>query len=166
MTSSRTIYIKDEINEESFVVFRKKVAGLLADSKKPIEVILTSQGGDAYAALAYYDFITSLDIDVHILATGLVASASVVILAAGDIRRMTRSSWVMCHEDQPTFEESARVTQLEHDIIHARRLENQWNEILAFETRAPASEWARIHKTETYLSATECFNLGLIDEII
>jgi ATP-dependent Clp protease protease subunit len=166
MALNRTIHIKGEISEDSFVSFRKKVLGCIKENKKPISVILTSGGGDAYAALAFHDFLISLDFDIRVHATGLVASAAVIILAAGARRTMSPSSWVMCHEDQPTFESEARVTQLERDIAHARRLEDQWNAILAFNTKVPASEWARIHKTETYLTADECLKLGLIDEII
>jgi ATP-dependent Clp protease, protease subunit len=166
MSLNRTLYITGEITEDSFVSFKKKVMNRLSENKKPIEVVLTSEGGDAYAALAYYDFITSVDVDIHICATGLVASAAVVILAAGDVRRMTRSAWVMCHEDQPEFEEEARVSQLERDIAHARRMEDQWNMLLAFESKINPREWARIHERETYLSAEECLNIGLIDEII
>ena len=166
MSLNRTVYVSGEITEDSFVEFRKKIMNRLNENKKPIEVILTSEGGDAYAALAYYDFITSVDVDIHIRATGLVASAAVIILAAGDVRRMTRSAWVMCHEDQPEFEENARVKQLERDIAHSRRMEDQWNMLLAFESVIDAKEWARIHETETYLSADECLNIGLIDEIL
>jgi len=166
MKLDRTIHIRGEITEDAFIAFRKKVLARRKESKKPVEVILTSGGGDAYAALAFHDFISHLDVDIHIHATGLVASAAVLILAAGHRRTMSANSWVMCHEDQPTYEAEARVTQLERDVAHSRRLENQWNDLLAFSTNASKTKWEDIHKIETYLNARDCQALGLIDDII
>lgn len=163
---NKPIYIKGTISQKSYIKFRRQINNRLnRDKTSPIDITLYSEGGDAYAALAYFDFIRSLDVNVRINGEGIVASAAVLILAAGDKRTLTKSAWVMCHEDLPELEE-ARVTQLERDIAHSRRLENQWNDLLAFETKVDAKEWARIHKQETYLSAEECLKLGLIDEVI
>lgn len=159
---SDTIYIIGEISDSSFISFRKKV---IRRKTKAIDVVLMSEGGDAYAALAYYDFIRNSNIDFRIHATGLVASAAVIILAAGDHRSMSKNAWIMVHEDQVAFEETSRVTQLEKDIKHARRLEVQWDRILFEATGVSVDVWDKLHKNETYLDADECKKLRLIDEV-
>lgn len=171
MGLSNVIYVTGEITEDSFISFRKKIIRRLDNKERAFKIILTSEGGDAYAALAYYDFIREVlsvykYASIEVYATGLVASAAVLILAAGSKRIMTENAWVMVHEDQVALDSESKVSQIEKDAKHARRLETQWNEILFKVTGVTADTWGKLHKDETYLDADECKRLNLIDEVI
>lgn len=167
MDYSRKINIIGDIDEVSYNDFAEsmdELEGILEGEDIHIEI--ASHGGDALMALAYYDRIRRSKSTVTITATGMVASAAVLILAAGDKRYMTRNAWVMVHEDTVPLEEEMRVSQVEKNAKISRRLETQWNKIMASRTKLPVSTWERLHEEETYLDAQECLNSGLIDKII
>jgi ATP-dependent Clp protease protease subunit len=167
MREHKKIYIIGDIDAESYTKFALSMdkresepeAGII-----PIE--LASEGGDPYIALAFYDKMCSSKHHIHITVRGLAASAAVLLLAAGDIRYMAESAWVMVHEDSPEISEDIKVTEFEKAAAHSRRLEIQWNAILELRTGTPALTWSELHKAETYLDSNECLKLGLITKII
>lgn len=157
------IYLTGEINEKMYKKLAKKL-DVFADCLVEVKIELNSEGGSAIDAMAIASRIRCYPYDVTVTAVGQCCSAAVVILAAGDIRRMAIETWIMVHEDSWTLD--GKVTNLERDVKHFRRLETQWNELLAFYTKTSASKWAELHKNETYLSSTECLELGLVDKVI
>ncbi len=152
-----------DINEESY----KELAEYLEqNSDETIDIEITSHGGDALIAIAMYDKIKNHKRMVTTTAIGIVASAATLVLAAGFKKRMTKNSWVMVHEDTVMVGEDDRVAQAEKQVKIARLLEDQWNRLLADNTRLSANEWSRLHKRESYLTAEDCKKYGLVDEII
>ncbi len=166
MDLSRKIYITGEINDEAFVKFNRRLSRLEQDPYSHIYIDLTSEGGEAYAALAFFDRIRSSPCMISITAYGYVASAAVLILSAGDTRVMSSSSWLMVHEDSTTVDTNMTVSQVEKDAAHSRRMEDQWCKLLASVTTTNESVWASLHKNETYLTAQECLELGIIDKVL
>lgn len=157
------LYIVGEISWEAYEKFSRELTKLEITSSE-IEIELASDGGDSHAALAFSARIRKCTKDVHITAFGNVASAAVLILASGDNRRITSECHVMVHEDQATLEGS--VSSLTTEIKQLRVMENQWAELLSYMTITSAADWRKLHKHTTYLSAAECLELGLVDEII
>lgn len=166
MDLNRKIYIYGEITDESLKKFSLKLSRLQDESDEDISIELVSEGGDAYAALAYFDLIRNSQCGIRIHAYGYVASAATIILAAGDHRRMSPSSWLMVHEDSTCVDEGMSVSAVERSAAHARRLEQQWCKLLEGVSKTSEEKWAVLHKAETYLTADECLKLGIIDEII
>jgi ATP-dependent Clp protease, protease subunit len=162
------IRIIGDIDEEAFRQFDIKLTRLEEDGYEgDVGIDLMSSGGDAYSALAFYDRMRNTTNQAFtVRAYGLVASAAVLILAAGDVRQMASNAWVMVHEDGTEVEDRDRVSVAERSIKHARRMEDQWNNLLARRTRLSAEEWAKLNEPETYLDAEECLKAGLIDEVI
>ena len=160
----RKIYITGTIDEAAYLKFSKRLTVLEEQDGSPIEIELYSFGGEAYSALAFASRMRNCCCALHVRAHGLVASAAVLILAAGDDRRMAKEAWIMVHEDSGELEGS--VTMLENAAVHARKLELQWNSLLANLTGTPASKWQALHEATTYLNAKECLALGLIDRIL
>lgn len=150
---------------ETYLEFSEQLTELENKSNcDNVYIELCSEGGEAYAALAFYSRMRSTTCPIYIKSYGLVASAAVLILAAGGHRQLSREAWVMVHEDEGTQEGS--VSLLEVQIKQGRRLEDQWNTLLSSRTNTTSDGWAALHKSTTYLSAEECLKLGLIDEII
>ncbi len=159
------IYIVGEINFESFVEFDKALSKYENDKYSPsLHIQLMSAGGDAQVALAFYDRIKKHG-NCTITATGYVASAAVLILAAGKHRIMTPNSWVMVHEESMEGL-SGDVKTIEREARQLRIYENQWTRLLASVTRATAEQWTELHKAETYLTAEQCLAYGLIEDIL
>lgn len=157
------IRISSELTMETFREFSKKMA-YLEGKKDAVKIELSSEGGSAYAALAYSALIRNSPLNVEITAYGFVASAAVLILASGDIRFMTKEAWVMVHEDSGKLK--GDVVALEREAAQLRRLELQWAELLQELTGTKASIWTALHKETTYLNAAQCVGLNLVDDII
>ena len=163
----RKLYIIGPIDWESYATFSEDLDTLVDENnKKPITIELASDGGDAQAALAFYDKIRNCVCDVTVIGTGSVASAAVLILAAGDYKVLTRSAWVMVHEEVITEASYHSVTHGENEFKHYRALENQWNYLLSICTSTSADKWGQMHKCTTYLTAQDCLALGLVDRIL
>ena len=161
----RRLQIIGEITDKSYKKFSKKLYELeISDPRETITIELSSEGGDAMAALAYSTRIRRCKTPIIIIAYGLVASAAVLILASGERRLMAKEAWVMVHEDSGVLE--GNTSSLERQVKHMRRLENQWNKLLAEYTTTEAEEWDFLALNETYLCAGECRDLGLVDKII
>lgn len=163
------LYIAGEISTESFHKFSKKLHLLeleLEDTEKreTIDIELISEGGDAYAALAYASRIRNSPAYIRITAHGLVASAAVLILASGDYRQIASEAWFMVHED--SGEITGDATYIEKMGSHMRNMENQWAKLLADKSKASAILWASLHKETKYLTAQQCLNMGVVDKII
>lgn len=160
----RKLYIVGEITDEAYKRFTRQLSAREAQNLKDVELELVSEGGDPIAALAFAGRIKSSKCNINITAYGQVASAAVLILAAGDHRRMQANCWMMVHEDSAALE--GEVAQLEKATKHLRRLEDQWSKLLQMYTGTPAEVWTELHKHTTYLSAGECRDLKIVDEII
>lgn len=166
MSNDTKIYITGDIDNESFLEFNELLSEIEAQGDETVNVDLISYGGDAYSALAFHDRIKISPCEVHITAYGVVASAAVVILAAGDKRRMSRNTWLMVHEDTTEATRHMKVSAVEKSVAHGRRVEEHWAQVLAESTKASASFWEKMHAEERWLTPKECFELGLIDEVL
>lgn len=157
-------YMIGDIDE---IMFRRLHKFLCAKkTNEPVSIILSSGGGSAYDAIAIHDRLLLHLGPVNIHCYGTAFSAALLVLAAGTHRTMTPNSWVMAHEDLTDVTKHDKVTEAEKRLAHGRRLEQQWCKLLADATKTSVEEWEELHKNETYLSATECLELGLIDEIL
>lgn len=160
----RRIQIIGSIDEENYKKFSEALYELEQESDEVVNVELSSEGGSAMDALAFVSRIRLSGCPIHISAYGLVASAATLVLAAGDIREMTREAWVMVHEDHGKSKGS--VSDLEKAATHLRRMENQWNNLMESHTKVDAETWARFNKETMYLNPQQCLEMGLIDRIV
>ncbi len=166
------IYIVGTIDENSFKEFSEQLTEFETKAKaskhfadRPVEIEMNSFGGCAMDALAFYSRIRNSQLQINITAYGLIASAAVLVFAACDHRRMTKESWMMVHEDSDSVK-AKNTSDFEKTASHMRSMENQWNDLLEKRTKAYSTEWASLHKKETYLTPEQCKELGIVDEII
>lgn len=163
MKSAR-MYIVGEIDYAAYENFSRQLRKYELENKDRVYVEITSFGGDAYVSLAFADRIRRSTCNIHVIGSGLVASAAVIILAAGHHRVMTKESWLMVHEETESIEKE--VHDAEVSIKQLRRMEDQADKYLAERSNLTAKEWKEYHKNTTYFSAKECLEIGLIEEIL
>lgn len=165
---SRKINIIGDIDEAAYEKFIETLDGMeeiLEGDAISIEIM--SHGGDAQVALAFFDRIRRIKGAVSIRAFGAVSSAAVLVLAAGDIREMGSSSWVMVHEDVVvTDSDQPRVKEAVKAAVVGDMLERQWNKLLASRSKITSEAWSKLHQDETYLDAKKCLEIGLITRIL
>jgi ATP-dependent Clp endopeptidase proteolytic subunit ClpP len=183
----RTVGIMGEINEEGSA---EVVFGLLSlqnsavhyepvdiedeesDVKEvimPIEMVISTPGGNADDMFAIYDTMRSIREEVPIRTRGIgkVMSAGVVLLAAGTKgeRSIGKNCRVMLHS--VIGGHVGPMHQLDNEMQEIRNIQDQYISVLAEETKMTKRYLQSLlkKKVNIYLSATEAVELGIADKI-
>ncbi|CAM6004759.1 unnamed protein product [Sphagnum balticum] len=159
-----TINLIGDTDEHMYSNFIETLGEIEESGAEEVYVELNSTGGDVYVAIAIASRMRLSKLRFNIGAFGIVGSSAVIILASGTYRSMAKEAWALVHEDGCEYE--GRVSKLEKYAKHQRRMEDQWNALLAERTKTDAKTWGDLHKASTYLDAQECLALGLVDEVI
>jgi ATP-dependent Clp protease, protease subunit len=137
------------------------------DPDEPIELRINSPGGEVLSGLAIVDTIAQLSCPVATICAGMAASMASVLLACGTkgLRRATANARVLIH--QPWAGQfQGQATDLERAAEEILRQRARIDELLA---EATGQEVARIHRDterDTWFSAEEARDYGLVDEVI
>ena len=136
------------------------------DPGKDIMLYLNSPGGEVSAGLAIYDTMQFVRSDVATICTGRAASMASFLLSAGvkGKRFALPHASVMIH--QPIGGFRGQATDIE---IHARELlrtKQTINELYATHTGQSVETIARDTDRDTFLTAAEARDYGLIDEVL
>lgn len=139
---------------------------------RDIEVIFTSPGGTIFDGFELFDTIQDLRKHGHHITTGtygMAASMAGVLLQAGDHRWCSQSSWVMIH--RAAFGALGQTHDIEDQVKFVRRLEARIIDIYVQRAEAAGGTLtsAKIKRNwdrrDWWLTAEECLELGIIDEI-
>lgn len=137
---------------------------------KPVTINISSPGGEVTEGLAMFDMLQAYEGEVSTLGYGLVASIASVILLAGKRVKMTKNSFLMIHNPWTMAVGDASEMTATAEVL-AKMQENLLN---IYVDRIQQSGKAagnvslkvkRMMDTETWLTAQEALDLGLIDEI-
>lgn len=183
----RTVGIMGEINEEGSA---EVVFGLLSlqnsavhyepvdiedeesDIKEvimPIDMVISTPGGNADDMFAIYDTMRAIREEVPIRTRGIgkVMSAGVVLLAAGTKgeRSIGKNCRVMLHS--VIGGHVGPMHQLDNEMQEIRNIQDQYISVLAEETKMTKRYLQSLlkKKVNIYLSATEAVELGIADKI-
>ena len=135
---------------------------------KPIELHMSSFGGDAYALLRLHDIIQSCSCQIKFFGSGPIMSAATWIMACCDERYLYPNTRILIHDSPAgvTSEMSAKLTDLYIECNEEKTVQDILNKVYADNSRMPVEFWNEIVKRDLYLSAEEAIMLGLADEII
>lgn len=163
----RKIYVSGTIDSDSFKEFCEKLDEYEDESNDPVEIVLNSEGGLALDAIAFAGRIRTSSVEaVNITVFGLCASAAVLVLAAGNVRRMTKESFLMVHEDMNSYED-INTSKIMQEAATSEMLEQHWAMLLEELTGTKREAWRDLHKRgDIYLTPNECLTLGIITEIV
>lgn len=136
---------------------------------KPITIIMNNPGGDWYHGMAIYDAIKTCKNHVSILVYGYAMSMGSLILQASDRRVMSENSKMMIHYGYNGFDGHARTFQKVAE--EGKKIDEVMENIYLERIRQkhPDFTLAKLRKMcehDTFLTAKEALELGLIDEII
>lgn len=161
----RIIQITGEIEcNSSFDWLDAALTEMERGSKKAITLKINSPGGSVYEALAMVDRIRDSKCQIVTKCYGHAMSAAGLILAAGDKRLMGAKSWFMYHE--MSFGNHGTVTEQEENLAQAKREMNAWVETMTEYSNQPSEFWQEAsHKHDFYLSAKQCVELGVVDDV-
>ncbi|MBC7636936.1 MAG: ATP-dependent Clp endopeptidase proteolytic subunit ClpP [Acetobacteraceae bacterium] len=133
---------------------------------KDISFYINSPGGVVSAALAMYDTMQYIRSPVSTVCIGMAASAGSLLLTAGakGKRFALPNARIMVH--QPSGGAQGQATDIDiqaKEILYTRR---QLNNIYVHHTGQPVEAIERKLERDTYMSAVEAREFGLIDQVV
>jgi len=167
--NSRRLFLNDAIDSETGGALIRKFWYLEnKEPGKPITLIINSPGGEINAGFAIWDQIKMLTSPVTTIVTGLAASmGSVLSLCAAKNRRFaTPNARFMIHQPLIGGVVKGQATDLE---IHAREMLKMRAILVDIYAKATGKDPKKIEKDidrDTWLSAQEALEYGLIDKIV
>jgi ATP-dependent Clp protease protease subunit len=148
------------------------------DNPQPMTIIFLSPGGSVIDGLALFDTIQELRRKGHHITTstnGYAASMAGILLQAGDVRIMSRESWLLIHE--ASFMAAGKIGDVEDHVEWVKKIVDRIAEIFAERSlqakRAGTASVAlskaaikrRMRRKDWWISAPEAVRMGLCDRI-
>jgi ATP-dependent Clp endopeptidase proteolytic subunit ClpP len=140
------------------------------ENDEDIEFFISSNGGSVGDMFAVYDLmrIVKKNRDIRTYAFGKVASAAVVLLAAGTKgkRFISQNTRLMIHHCSAA--EQGPVPNLKAVYKEAHKVEEMMIQALAENSHLSVGEIYNIfsHNTDEYFSADEALEMGFVDAIV
>ena len=175
--SLRKIGLYGSINEEncadvvySLFNFDHKATPDEEDSQDPVELVISTHGGDASEMFAVYDVMRMFR-EKSPLATygiGKVMSAGVLLLAAGTKgqRRIGKHCRVMMHSVASGH--MGELHNLENELEEVQNTQQQYVSALAAETKMTERQIRKVldKKINVYFTAEEAVKYGIADKVV
>jgi len=178
---TRTIYVGSENSADSGIDggesgvdhmlsarLIKNLHALETINSEPITIILNNVGGDEYHCIAIYDAIRAAKSHVTIKVMGSAMSCGSIILQAADRRVMSPNSVQMIHYGTWGVNDHAKTAQAvskEGERIDAWMEQLYLNRIQEKLPNFKLKKLQDLLMIDTYLTAQQCVDLGLADEI-
>ncbi len=167
MLKERIIFLSGPIDDHVASLVTAQLLFLEAENPdKEISLYINSPGGLVTSGLAIYDTMQYIRPDVVTICIGQAASMGSLLLAAGapGKRYALPHARIMTHQPSGGFQ--GQATDIE---IHAREILNlkrRLNEIYVRHTGQPLERVEAKMERDTFMSAYEAKEFGIIDEVI
>src|SRR5659263_170138 len=167
LLKERVIFLVGQVNDYVANLVVAQLLFLESDNPdKDISFYNNSPGGSVSAGMAIFDTMNFVKPDVSTLCTGMAASMGAFLLASGakGKRFSLPNSKVMIH--QPSGGSQGQATEIEIQAREILKTREQINKILAERTGQSLARIERDTERDYYMSADECKEYGLIDQVI
>ncbi len=167
MLKERIIFLMGPVDDHMASLVTAQLLFLEAENPdKDISLYINSPGGIVTSGLAIYDTMQYIRPDIATICIGQAASMGSLLLTAGTEgkRYALPHARIMTHQPSGGFQ--GQATDIE---IHAREILNlkrRLNEIYARHTGRPLEEVESRMERDTFMTAIEAKEFGLIDEVI
>ena len=145
-----------------------------------IEIVFFSPGGSVIDGMALFDFIQELRRKGHkvtTVCTGYAASMAGILLQAGDVRSMSKESYILIHE--VAFGAAGKIGEVEDEVTFAKKIQDRVVSIFAIRSLeahqknpevcpkplTAAQIRNRWRRKDWWLSSDEALKYGLVDEV-
>ena len=167
MLKERIVFLMGPVDDHVASLITAQLLFLEAENpEKDIALYINSPGGVVTSGLAIYDTMQYIRPDVTTICIGQAASMGSLLLAAGapGKRYALPHARIMTHQPSGGFQ--GQATDIE---IHAREIismRQRLNEIYVRHTGRSLSEIESKMERDTFMSAEQALEFGLIDEVI
>jgi len=166
----RRIYFGDleyvegsEIEFCSIELTLRAIDKMLDINNKPIEIYMSSYGGDPYAMLALHDKIQESPCKFIFFGRGMIMSSATWVMCCCDERYLSTNTTVLVHDgftDVVDRSTDARINSDENE-----RLQQRLAKIYEDNSYLDRKFWSTVGRRDLYLTAEETIKLGLADKI-
>ncbi|MDR1406066.1 MAG: ATP-dependent Clp endopeptidase proteolytic subunit ClpP [Prevotellaceae bacterium] len=163
----RIIFLGVPINDDVANIIEAQLLFLEStDANKDIQMYVNSPGGSVYAGLGIYDTMQLISPKVATICTGIAASMSAILLAAGHKGRRTGlpHSRVMIH--QPMSSAEGQASDIEITAREIMKLKRELYDIIAKHTGKPVKQIEKDADRDYWMTSQEALSYGMIDEIL
>ncbi len=162
----RIIMLDEPIEDQTASMICAQLLFLQSEAPdRPVWLYINSPGGVVTAGLAIYDTMRHVTCPVATLCMGQAASMAAVLLAAGQpgMRLALPSSRIMVHQPSGGFR--GQATDAAIHTTEMLRLRAALDAILAAASGLSPDAVSALTERDTYLSAPEAVEMGLIDGV-
>ena len=163
----RIIFLGYPVNDEVANIITAQLLFLEStDRTRDVQLYINSPGGGVYAGLGLYDTMQFVNPDVATICTGMAASMSAVLMAAGapGKRSALKHSRIMMH--QPSAGAMGQASDVEITVNEVRKIKQELYEILSNHTGQRVEKIATDSNRDYWMTADEAKEYGLIDEVL
>ncbi len=167
LLKDRIIFLKGPIEDEGASLIIAQLLFLEAvNPEKEIFIYINSPGGVVTSGLSIYDTIQYIKPKVSTVCVGQAASAASLILMSGEpgMRYALPNSRVMIH--QPSGGYSGQVTDMQIHLNEVLHLKKRLNDLYSQHTKQDISIIEKSMERDTFMSAEESVEFGLVDKVI
>jgi ATP-dependent Clp endopeptidase proteolytic subunit ClpP len=137
----------------------------LGDDYNPVcHLHINSNGGEIFSAFAAVDTIRQMKSKVYTYVEGAVASAGTLLSLAGDKRYMGKYSHLLIHQLSGGM--YGKFNEMEDEIYNCTALMKLLKTFYKEKTKMPMKKLEEILTKDIWLSADECLQYGIVDQII
>ena len=163
----RIIFLGYPVNDEVANIIIAQLLFLEStDRTRDIQMYINSPGGGVYAGLGLYDTMQFVTPDIATICTGIAASMSAVLMAAGapGKRSALKHSRIMMH--QPSAGAAGQASDVEITVNEVRKIKQELYEILSNHTGQTLEKVAKDSNRDYWMTSDEAKQYGLIDEVL
>ncbi len=167
LLKERVIFLVGGVDDQSANLVIAQMLYLESENpEKDIHLYINSPGGSVSAGLGIYDTMNFIKPDVSTMCIGMAASMGAFLLSSGakGKRFALPNSRVMIH--QPSGGAQGMASDIEIRAREILLLRAQLNQIMAKNTGQPLERLERDTDRDTFFSAQESLEYGLIDRVL
>jgi ATP-dependent Clp protease protease subunit len=168
LLKDRIIFLGSEINDQVANSIIAQMLFLTAeDPDKDISLYIQSPGGSVSAGLAIYDTMQYIKADVQTIVVGFAASAATLLMVGGakGKRFALPNAEILIH--QPWVQKvGGQASDLKIQADHIVKTRERINQIYVKHTGQPLEKIQRDTDRDTFFTAEEAKEYGLIDKIL
>jgi len=163
----RIIFLGYPVNDEVANIIIAQLLFLEStDRTRDVQLYINSPGGGVYAGLGLYDTMQFVNPDIATICTGIAASMSAVLMAAGapGKRSALQHSRIMVH--QPSAGAAGQASDVAITVNEVRKLKQELYEILSNHTGQTIEKVTKDSSRDFWMNAMEAKDYGLVDEVL
>lgn len=162
---SRRVQLVGEVNTEMFILVDAALSYFERKGRGQVTFAINSHGGFSSQALAIVGRMKRSSCKIVTEGYGEIESAATLILAAGDIRRISKFAMFMHHEGSESID--GRTSQILNKARAMEADELRWAEFMAEMTNRDAKYWFNKGVgVDYYMTPEELLDSGVVDKII